>query len=718
MTKTLVVAEKRSVGATIAAVLGAAGGGRGYLEGPEWVVTWCQGHLVEEAMPEDYEGRGWDSRSLDVLPVVPPADGWVYRVSSARGAKDQYSAVKALMARTDIGRIVNACDPDREGELIFRLVYRLAKCRKPVERLWCSSLEDEALRSAFRKLAPSSDYDDLGSAALARSQTDWVIGMNMSRIACARLRSAQSVGRVRTPTLQLVRARDDQIASFKPKAYWKVAIDLGSGLVLTSGEFAEEGSARDLALSCEGLAARIASVERRQKSERPPTLYNTTGIQKDASKVFGMTPDAVDACLQALYEAKLATYPRTDSCYIAESDLASFEQLIDHIASQRLCGCTDASAHDASACVDDAKVAGHPALLPTRGLTAAAMSSLPEDQARVAELLVARVLQATSPARRYMAAKVEATCAGEGFSASATTDVDPGWRRYVIKPRDGKAADEPRVSVPETLRQGDVLPVVGSEVREGTTKPPERYTDATLLAAMEHADRLVEERELKEALHDTSSHSGGLGTPATRAETIKGLVDRGYLRRKGKALTCTDAGRALLDACEVEVKSPELTARLERDLSRIETGELGYADYYRQMASLVSRLVEQGVSAAASAPAPAPAATESLGRCPKCGSPVIDKGGTRPYECSRRRRIQLADGSYSDDPDGCDWFLWKTFCDHKITHSELSRMLSGKAVPMQLKFKGSKAPVKRSVVVDPTLNRPRLADAPKGGEGR
>jgi len=436
--KTLVIAEKRSVGRTLAAFLGCTRDHGSWIEGPQHDVTWAQGHLLRLLMPDEYEEYPlWRTHDVNALPLVPPADGWRWQVSRERGADAQFEALAGLVNSGCYARVVNACDPDREGQCIADLALWYMGCQLPVDRLWCSSLEDAALAKAFSRMKPNAEYEGLFQSAVARSKADWLVGMNASRLYSASLRSAQSVGRVRTPTLALVVERDRLIESFKASESYRVRLDLGDGFVVTGEPTVGapgKAEADQVLKDAQGAPCTIDQVERKRSREGAPTLLNTTGAQKLASERLGMAPDAVDRALQSLYEKKLATYPRTDSKFVNAEDGESLEPLVAAVADEAHVGAEMARAfhampHDVAKVVDDSKVEGHGALLPTRQLTAAKLAQLPPEEQAVARMLCESLLCAVAPDRVYDHVAVKATCQGRPYTASANTDVDRGWKR-------------------------------------------------------------------------------------------------------------------------------------------------------------------------------------------------------------------------------------------------------------------------------------------------
>ena len=707
--RTLVIAEKRSVGRTIAQFLGCRADHGSWIGGERYDVTWAQGHLLRLLMPDEYTDRPqWRERGAGALPIIPPADGWRWEVSRERGADAQFQVVAGLLASGRYSCVVNACDPDREGQCIADLVLWFVGCELPVRRLWCSSLEDAALKKAFGRMKADSEYAGLFQSAIARSKADWLVGMNASRLYSSSMRSAQSVGRVRTPTLALVVERDRLIASFKSKDTYRVRLDLGDGFVVTGEPGPSGPEAKKVLAAAQGAPCTIESVERKQMREGSPTLLNTTGAQKLASERLGMAPDAVDKALHPLYEKKLATYPRTYSKFVNAEDGATLEPLVAAVADEAHVGAEMSRAfgqmsHDVSKVVDDSKVEGHGALLPTRQLTAARLAALAPDEAAVARMLCESLLAAVAPDRVYDRVAVKATCQGLPYSASSVTDVDRGWKRLrkPSKGEEGAEADEGKCRIPADLAAPCERTVVGGEVKKTTAKPPRRYTDSTLLAAMEHADHFVEADDLKAAIKDSSSHSGGIGTPATRAGIIASLVDRGYLARKGSVLSSTPEGRALVDEVAPDLKSVELTARIERDLSSIYREGADPAPFVAGVVQMVCGIVEQMRARPVRTPLPRGA---KVGTCPACGGVVLDTDNERaPYLCenTRRERIDAPDGTSTwRDCGSCSFRLHRTYMDAPISPAAAKKLLAGKSVMLRGLVRRDGTKVDRLVELD------------------
>lgn len=695
MGKTLVVAEKASVGRQLASYLGCTGKRDGYMEGPRHVVSWCAGHLVELAPPSDYpqwSEKGKVSVGPGDLPMLPPSDGWKWRKSSIPAFARQLSVLEGLFARADIDLVVNACDPDREGEGIFRRVAMWCRNSKPVKRLWASTLEDSALDRAFADMPPAGRYDGLGDAAEARAKADWLIGMNGSfAFHC-------SVGRVRTPTLALVVARDREVESFVPNPFHQVVLDLGGGFVVAGERLPDPSEAASRAAAAEGAMAEVVSLERRTARGRAPHLPSTTDMQVLCSKLLGLSPSATASVLQSLYEKKLSTYPRTSSQYVTADDEAALRSVVANVMSFPQFASVFAPGFpyspDTSRCVDDARVEGHTALLPTGTLDSAKLASLSGDESRVLSVLCLSSVMACMPQWVHDVADAQVECNGEMYSAHGDITVEAGWRsvysamvRMFGKPKSraegGSDVPGNATSIPDGAAAGMRSPVVSSRVHDGKTSPPKRYTYATLLKAMENAARLVDDADMKAALSGSDVHAGGLGTDATRERIIAALEKRGYMSKSKGVLKSTREGRAVVDAVSPQVRSPELTARLEmalHDVERSGSGKSGCISMAEAFcASLVADAAESGGFRRESA-------YDAVGECPLCGEVVIDRGPkAKKYSCSTNRWEKGPDGSWSL-ASGCGFEVWKRKNGRKITKREIQTMLSG-GTTRKVKFK-------------------------------
>ena len=689
----LVIAEKKSVATSIAQALCAAPVQKdGWFECGRLLVTWAQGHLIELAMPEDYKERDWGKWSLDTLPV-DPSGHWRWKISEERGAGNRYRQIVRLIRRADVDCLVNACDPDREGEAIFRRIADMEGSRKPEQRLWAASLEAEAIQAAWRAMKPESEYRGLAWSAEIRSKADWLIGMNASRAYSLLYNGRFSVGRVQTPTLAMIAERDRQIRNHKPVPFWTVIADMG-GWRLSSERIGSREEAMLLCGQTEHGRFRIESVSRKRVNDRPPRLYDLTGLQKDMSRLHGLTAARTLTALQHLYELKLATYPRTDSRYITHDDL---ETLVALLESGRLAqgfaareGIPENPRPELT--VNDKKVAGHTAILPTMQMDAGKLGDLTDDERKVVTRIVRRMWEAIGDDHVHIVTEVKARLsdeAGKEFSSRSDETVSAGWKavegNHGPEPEDHEDTNPAagRNVIPSNLTEGGVIGPVGKvTVEEGETRPPKPFTEATLLAAMEHASRYVEDKSLKAALDDDESHSGGIGTPATRADTIEKLVRSKLVERKGRQLHATTEGERLTDVVEPRLKDVLLTARMEQALSDVEHGK-------REPAEVMDMFHREAlrIPADATANLKADAVTKTgntdareWGDCPRCGQPVRKTG--RMWQCSTNRTEKTEDGEWATTA-GCGWKMFARIAGKTITDQTARRLLAGQSVTLK-----------------------------------
>lgn len=680
----LIIAEKKSVGQAIAAAIGGrAEPGEGCLTLPGTIVTWAQGHLVELAEPGEYEDRTWDKWSMDDLPIDPDPD-WRWTISRSKGAAGQYRTVARLIADPRVDLLVNACDPDREGEAIFRRIIHHARTGKPAMRLWVASLEPDAIRQALGSMRPERDYDGLAAAADIRAKADWLVGMNASRAYTLTYDRRLPVGRVQTPTLALVADRDQAIADHRKTPYWKVVADMG-GWRLSSDRIDDQEAAGRLARSVTDGVMHITEVDRARARQKPPRLYDLTGLQKDMARMHGITAARTLAALQRLYELKLASYPRTDSRYITHDDLETLHGLTQ--GTRLVDGFIDPEARPAepryALVVDDSKVAGHTAILPTRVLDSQTLDQLDDDQRKVITRVVRRMWEAIGPDRVHDITKVTATHDGRMFTGRSDQTIEPGWTLIEPAPAtsgvkdagdEDDADDHTADVIPVNLNEGvDLHPISPARVVQGETKPPSRFTDATLLAAMEHASRYVEDRGLKNALDDDESHSGGIGTPATRADIIEKLIKSGYMARHGRHLESTQTGRLLVGIVSPELKDIALTARMEQALSDAEHGLTEPRQVMQTFRDLAHLIPEQAARDADPAVmAGSSKRREEYGPCPRCGQPVVRTGHV--WQCSTNRSEKQPDGGWTLT-EGCGWKLFGTISGRKLTDANVRTLL-------------------------------------------
>ena len=612
----LVIAEKPSVAQSLAAVIGAAARKDGYLEGNGWRVSWCVGHLARLADADAYN-PDYAKWRYDDLPILP--EHWQMVVSKDK--KKQFDVLKQLMNAQDVTEVVNACDAGREGELIFRSVYELAGCQKPMKRLWISSMEDSAIREGFASLHPGADYDGLRDAALCRAKADWLVGINATRLFSVLYHRTLNIGRVMSPTLALIVQREAEIDTFKPVPFYTVTLEL-PGFSVSGERMADKVAAQQLKTACQGAAATVKKVERKDKSEKPPALYDLTTLQRDANRLLGYTAQQTLDYLQNLYEKKLCTYPRTDSRYLTSDMATSLPELVRLTAGALPFAAGMELVCNAAQVINDKKVTDHHAVIPTRNLQGADLSGLPVGEKAVLELVALRLLCAVAQPYTFTETAVVVECAGAEFTAKGRTVKQLGWRALDAAYRAGLKNAEPDKetedkALPE-LSEGQTLPLSGAAVKEGKTTPPKHFTEDTLLSAMETAgkDDMPEDAERK-----------GLGTPATRAGILEKLVSTGFLERKKskkqvQLLPSHDAV-SLITVLPEQLQSPLLTAEWEYRLGEIERGELAPEDFMDGISTMLQELVRtyqviKGTEYLFTPP------REVVGKCPRCGGEVAE----------------------------------------------------------------------------------------------
>ena len=614
-----------------AKVLGVHGRQDGYLEGSGYLISWCVGHLVELAPPSAY-GEQYVKWNIADLPILP--EEWQYLVSAS--TKKQFAVLKKLLHRADVETVVNSCDAGREGELIFRLVYEQAGCRKPVSRLWLSSMEDNAIREGFANLKPSKEYDALYQAALCRERADWMVGINCSRLFSCLYGRPLAVGRVMTPTLAMTVEREASIAAFVPEKFYTVALELTSGFVASSRRISEKDAAEKLLAECrKEMVSTIQKITRKEKSENPPPLYDLTTLQRDANRLLGYSAHQTLKYAQSLYEKKLTTYPRTDSCYIADEDEEMLEELAEEM--EHFLGITPEDMDDAAPrtrrTVNREKVTDHHAILPTRSMLQTDLDALPKGERNILKLIIARTLMAVSKPFRYLETLLTTECAGEEFTAKGKEILEEGWKaveRKVLADILNRKKEFTALPPVEESECG----ILHAELKEGQTSPPKHYTEDTLLHSMEtaSAESMPEDAERQ-----------GIGTPATRAATIEKLVQKGFLERKGdkktKVLLPTDKGKALITVMPEEIQSADMTADWETKLLRVERGEMEPETFMTEINDMISSLVN---TTEAVKGASALMKNKVIGICPNCGKSVVER--EKGYFCENRE---------------CRFVLWK-----------------------------------------------------------
>ncbi|HWF34685.1 MAG TPA: DNA topoisomerase 3 [Solirubrobacteraceae bacterium] len=655
MSKTLVIAEKPSVGKDLAKVLpGVFADHKEYLEGPDHIVTWAVGHLVQLADPDDYDERYKKWKMAD-LPIVPEHFKLVVRDERS---KKQMNVVKRLLARDDVDTVVNACDAGREGELIFAYLYEKAGSKKPVKRLWLNSMTKSAIEEAFGSLRPGADLAKLEQAARSRSEADWIVGMNATRAATIRLRSsfdgAVSLGRVQTPTLAILARREEEIRAFVPEPYWVVdALFAAPGERLYESRYhagstprlktAEEAAA--VVTECEGQTGEITKLEKTKRSERPPLLYDLTSLQRDANSRFNFTARRTLAAAQRCYEEhKALTYPRTNSRYLTGDMVPEIKPIASLVGSRPdyAKGAEYVLGLDVlplGRVVDDAKVADHHAIIPTLADNGHPVEKMNDDDRRIYDLVVRRFLAVFHPEAVFENTRVETTVSDRVFRTRGKVMLVPGWRGVYGELPDAERSeddDEREQQLPK-LEQGEPAEVREIASEEKVTKPPRRYSEGALLGAMETAGKLVGEDELREAMKDS-----GIGTPATRAAIIERLLAVGYIERDGRALVVTEKGLNVIRLLgEHALTSPSLTGEWEHRLARIEHGEDSREAFMGDIVKFAESTVGELDTKLHGVRIP----RANLGPCPVCGHDIIEN--RKGYSCWAR-----------DDP-GCGFVIWK-----------------------------------------------------------
>lgn len=620
----LVIAEKPSVAQSIAAVLGAKEKKDGYMEGGGYFVSWCVGHLIGLAQADAY-GEQYKKWSYEALPILP--HDWQYTVAADKGK--QFKILKDLMHRADVSEVVNACDAGREGELIFRFVYEMAKCNKPMRRLWISSMEDEAIRQGFASLKDGKEYDPLFASALCRAKADWIIGINATRLFSVLYGKTLNVGRVQTPTLKMLADRDAAITGFKKEKYYHVRLDL-SGAEAASGKLFAVHEADALKTACETSQAICASVTREKKTAAPPKLFDLTSLQREANKIYGYTAKQTLDLAQALYEKRLLTYPRTDSNYLTD-DMGTTAATITALLCDRLPFMEGADfTPEIARLLDSKKVSDHHAIIPTQQLAQTDLATLPETERNILTLAGARLLFAAAEPHTYEAVTAVFSCADNEFTARGKTVLCAGWkdleRRYrgTLKgkpdPEDGDAEN-----ILPPFAEGQTFDKPAARVTAHDTTPPKQHTEASLLSAMEHAGS---------AETNEDAERRGLGTPATRAAVIEKLVSAGFAERKGKQLIPTKDGNNLVCVLPDSLTSPQLTAEWENALTQIAKGAADPEDFMQGIEEMARVLVETYSAVLDDKKDLFREEKPSLGKCPRCGGDVYE--GKKNYYCGNR----------------------------------------------------------------------------------
>ena len=624
----LVIAEKPSVARSIAAVIGAVEKQNGYWQGGGYLVSWCIGHLVSFAEADQYDEKycKWKYEDLPILPQP-----WKFIVPDEK--KQQFEVLRALLNRPDVDSVTAATDAGREGELIFRFVYQMAGCTKPVKRLWISSMEDAAIREGFANLCPDSDYDALYQSALCRAKADWLVGINATRLFSVLYHKTLTVGRVQTPTLKMLVDRDAKILRFQKEKYYTVGIQSGS-LKADSERISDAEAANLLKEKCTGANAVCVSIRREKKTEQPPKLYDLTTLQREANRLFGFTAKQTLDYAQQLYEKKLLTYPRTDSQYLTEDMGRTAQHLVSDLLGLLPFAQGLALTAEVGRVLNSKKVSDHHAIIPTAEFVKQGFTGLAESECKLMNLVCSKLLCAIAAPHEYETVTAVFSCAGNEFTAKGKTVLVPGWKKIDQRFRSTLKADTEE-EVPNTLpelAEGQSFRVT-STVSEHFTSPPKAYTEDTLLSAMERAgaEDMPEEAERK-----------GLGTPATRAAILEKLVQMGFVQRKGKQLVPTKDGINLAVVLPESLISPALTAEWENRLTEIAKGNADPDEFMAEIEAQVRQLVKTYSCISADKQNPFQSERVIIGKCPRCGENVYE--GKKNFYCGNR---------------GCQFVMWK-----------------------------------------------------------
>jgi DNA topoisomerase III len=670
----LIVAEKPSVGRDIASALGRHRREKGALAGEGWTVTWALGHLAELAPPDAY-GEEYKKWRLESLPILPGR----FKVRVNHKTREQFNVVRGLMRSPSATEVVNACDAGREGELIFAYLYGLSGCRKPVLRLWISSLTHEAIREGFDALREGTAMKSLEDAARSRGEADWIVGMNATRAYSVRFGgrgNVLSVGRVQTPTLKLLVDREREIQDFEPEKFWTVHARFsrdgstydGVWFKNKQNRLREREVADRIAEKVRGGTGTVRKAQKKTATEKPPLLYDLTELQRNANARYGFTAERTLRAAQALYEErKLITYPRTSSRYLSKDLVGGLKKRVEAAGAlpdlspfaEKLLG--GQKLPISKRIVDDSKVTDHHAIVPTNKEPS---GGLPPDEAKVYDLVARRFLVVFFPAARFENTTVVTEVREEMFLSRGRVVLEAGWRALYPDGVGGRKEKEPPVLPPIEVGQEWAVAKVG--VKEGETKPPPRYSESALLGAMETAGKLVEDEELRQQMKDS-----GLGTPATRAATIERLIRVGYVEREKKALVPTEKGKSLIGLLgESPLSSPELTARWEERLAKMEKGVEGRPAFMADINGFTTKLVEEVRRMEGEKLAAPSHSRESLGACPKCGSPVVET--KKAYGCSSWKKT------------GCDFAIWKQVSGKRLSEGQAKQLLTrGRTVQMK-----------------------------------
>lgn len=616
----LVIAEKPSVAQSIAAVLNAKKRHDGYLEGSGYLVSWCFGHLAELADAAAYNAdyAKWTMKDLPIVPMN-------YLFTIREDKRKQFDILRGLLRREDVSEVVNACDAGREGELIFRTVYCLAGCSKPILRLWISSMEDDAIHAGFKQLKSGRNYDGLHQSALCRAKADWLVGINATRYFSLTYGRTLNIGRVMSPTLALLVQREADISAFVPEPFYTVQLDCG--FIAATDRMKDRKTADGIANACKGKTAIVKSVERKEKAEKAPALYDLTALQRDANRILGYTAQQTLDYLQSLYEKKLCTYPRTDSRFLTEDMEDSISGLVSSAAA--VCGVASPTTIHAKQVCNNKKVTDHHAIVPTVSAGKTDLMSLPLGEREVLKLAAKGLLRAICETHRYAETVITVECAGHSFTAKGKTVLVLGWKSYE------QEQTEAASTLPDVVEHQPIS-VSDAAFKVGKTTPPKHFTEDTLLSAMESAG--------KEDMPDDAERKG-IGTPATRSGIIEKLVSSGFVERKKSKkvvnLLPTSTGTALITVLPEQLQSPQLTAEWEHRLKEIERGEIDPDSFMDGITAMLGELM-QTYKPIPGAEVLFPSGREVVGKCPRCKADVTET--PKGFFCENR---------------ACSFALWK-----------------------------------------------------------
>lgn len=646
----LVIAEKPSVAKSIAAVLGASNKQNGYIQGNNYIISWCVGHLVSLAPPERYGSqygeKPWKFENLPIAPVQ-------WQFSLEKSTKAQFDILTDLMFRSDVTEIVCATDAGREGECIFRYVYNYAHCNKPVKRLWTSSLEESAIRKGFAELKDDSEYDKLFEAGFARAKADWLVGMNATRLFSIRHRAALSVGRVQTPTLAMIVDRDFKVKNFIREKFYTVDLDCGS-FTASSARIDDYKTAYDLYMLCNGKQAVISSIQRDTKTSNPPKLYDLTTLQREANRLCGYTAQQTLDYTQSLYEQKLVTYPRTDSQYITDDMEQTALSMVDIVCKCFTVFASYVKTPNVQCCINNAKVSDHHAIIPTAEILNANIASLPSGERNILALIATRLLLATSEPHIYESVKITVCSERHEFYANGKKMIQNGYKllEKAVKAHFKQTKTNENTEQIFDNPTVEFYPSVPAKLSEHLTAPPKQYTEDTLLSAMETAGN-------SNYIEGLDIEKKGLGTPATRAGMIETLVKRAFIARDGKKLIPTEKGISLIKVVPDEVKSPKMTADWETSLQNIEKGIESADSFMDNITEFTNQLVK--TYAAQDTSADLNFSRPSIGICPKCGKKIF--AYPKSYSCESGK-------------NGCGFVIWKTIAGKEITPTQAEKLLT------------------------------------------